>query len=255
MFSHNPFSALSASVPPLAMQIYVIVMIALVALGTIYDMAHKRSAEFFFADWRKTTAGRRGKMFAAALATAAEASVSGEFCNARRRIAHLLGMYGFILYAVTTAIMVFAYDTPEADTPVVLPILWHVGALMVAIGGWWFWFFIRVDVTAEGHSPFRIVRADLFILLLAASTSLALFWSWLQFANNGWTNLALGLYLLATTALFASVPWSKFSHMFYKPAAAFQKHLEESGGSRGTLPMPVDKPESFGSARRQSGQY
>jgi hypothetical protein len=28
----------------------------------------------------------------------------------------------------------------------------------------------------------------------------------------------LGLYLLATTILFGSVPWSKFAHMFYKPA-------------------------------------
>ena len=34
-------------------------------------------------------------------------------------------------------------------------------ALMVLVGGYWFWFFIRVDVSAEGHSPFRIVRADL----------------------------------------------------------------------------------------------
>ena len=37
---------------------------------------------------------------------------SGEFCNARRRIAHLLTMYGFVIYAVTTVIMVFAYPTP-----------------------------------------------------------------------------------------------------------------------------------------------
>ena len=27
---------------------------------------------------------------------------SGEFCNARRRIAHLLGMYGFVIYVVAT---------------------------------------------------------------------------------------------------------------------------------------------------------
>ena len=29
---------------------------------------------------------------------------------------------------------------------------------MVLVGGYWFWFFIRVDVTAEGHSPFRLVE-------------------------------------------------------------------------------------------------
>ena len=38
----------------------------------------------------------------------------------------------------------------------------------------------------------------------------------------------LGLYLIATTVLFGSVPWSKFSHMFYKPAAAFQKRVAEA---------------------------
>src|SRR5215469_1220049 len=172
MFSDNPFSALSAQVSPAIMQTYVLVMIALVVAGTLFDMLHKRSAEYFFADWRRTSSGRGGKVFGAALATIAEGAVSGEFCNARRRVAHLLGMYGFILYAVTTIIMVFAY--PYGDTPATLPWLWHTGALMVCIGGYWFWFFIRVDVSAEGYSPFRLVRADLFILSLVASTTFAL---------------------------------------------------------------------------------
>ena len=38
---------------------------------------------------------------------------SGEFCNMRRRIAHLLTMYGFVIYVVTTVIMVFCYPTPR----------------------------------------------------------------------------------------------------------------------------------------------
>ena len=42
------------------------------------------------------------------------------------------------------------------------------------VGGYWFWFFIRVDVAAEGNSPFRIMRADLFILSLLASATLGL---------------------------------------------------------------------------------
>ena len=29
---------------------------------------------------------------------------SGEFCSARRRIAHLLTMYGFVIYVITTAL-------------------------------------------------------------------------------------------------------------------------------------------------------
>ncbi len=33
---------------------------------------------------------------------------SGEFCNMRRRVAHLLAMYGFVIYVVATVVMVFA---------------------------------------------------------------------------------------------------------------------------------------------------
>ena len=87
-------------------------------------------------------------------------------------------MYGFLLYVITTAILVFGYPTPATPAPGLLP---HscgiVGALMVCVGGYWFWFFIRVDVAAEGNSPFRIVRADLFILSLLASATLALLWA------------------------------------------------------------------------------
>jgi len=55
--------------------------------------------------------------------------------------------------------------------------------------------------------------------------------------------------------LFGSVPWSKFSHMFYKPAAAFQKRMENANGSRSNLPAPADKPETLGSARQQPRHY
>ena len=102
---------------------------------------------------------------------------SGEFCNVQRRIAHLLTMYGFLAYVVTTVIMVFAYPTPATPTPAILPALWYVGALMICLGGYWFWFFIRVDVAAEGNSPFRLMRADLFVVSLLASVTLGLVWA------------------------------------------------------------------------------
>jgi hypothetical protein len=126
---------------------------------------------------------------------------------------------------------------------------------MICLGGYWFWFFIRVDVVAEGYSPFRVMRADLFILSLLANATLALIWSWLQFAGNAWSNAIFGLYLLSAVILFGSVPWSKFSHMFFKPAAAFQKHIEDADGSRGNLPPPADSPATLGSARRQVRDY
>ena len=151
--------------------------------------------------------------------------------------------------------MVFCYPTTATPAPSILPQLWYIGALLVCLGGYWFWFFIRVDVVAEGHSPFRIIRADLFILSLLSSVTLGLIWAYLQLTGNSWSNVFLGLYLISTTILFGSVPWSKFSHMFFKPAAAFQKRVENANGSRSNLPAPVDKPETFGSARRLPRQY
>jgi hypothetical protein len=261
MFTSNPFAELSALIPPAVMQTYIVVMILLVAGGTLFDVFHKKSATYFFNNWRKaqnkgTQPVSGGELVSLAIKTGVmEVLASAEFCNARRRIAHLLTMYGFVAYLIATVIMVFWYPTPTTPTPAILPLIWTLGALSVCIGGYWFWFFIRVDVAAEGHSPFRIVRADLFILSLLASVTLGLVWAFLQAADSSWTNVFLGLYLLATTLLFGSIPWSKFSHMFFKPAAAFQKRVENANGSRSNLPAPADKPEIFGSARRQPGHY
>jgi hypothetical protein len=260
MFGINPFSELSASIPPAVMQAYVAGMAALVVIGTLYDIAHKKSGRYFFDTWRKARhKGTRqvggGEAALLAVQTIAEGLVSGEFCNARRRIAHLLTMYGFLAYVITTVIMVFWYPTPATPTPAILPQLWYGGNLLICLGGYWFWFFIRVDVSAEGNSPLRVAHSDLFVLALLASATLGLVWAWSQAIDNSWTNVFLGLYLVATTVLFGSVPWSKFAHMFYKPAAAFQKRLEEANGSRSNLPLPADKPEIFGSARRQPRHY
>jgi hypothetical protein len=261
MLSTNPFAALTAFISPAVIQGYVIVMAVLVAAGTLFDIVHKASARYFFENWRAARRkGRRptgsGEVLAAATRTVAvDVLTSGEFCNPRRRIAHLLTMYGFLLYVIPTAVMVFAYPTPADPAPAILPQLWHLGAAMICIGGYWFWFFIRVDVAAEGNSPLRVVHADLFVLSLLASATLALVWSFAQSAGSAWANVILGLYVLATTVLFAGVPWSKFAHMFYKPAAAFEKRMAEANGSRSNLPEPADRPEVFGSARELPRHY
>ena len=251
MFTSNPFAELSASVSPAIMQTFVVVMAILVAGGTLLEMMHKNSATYFFANWRNSKKKAKkpvgaGEMISIAVQTAAvDVVASGEFCNARRRLAHLLGMYGFVIYVVTTAIMVFAYPTPATPTPAALATLWYVGALMVCLGGYWFWFFIRVDVAAEGQSPIRFMRADIFIVTLVLSTTFGLIWAWLQTAGSTtWAIVFLALYLLATIVLFGSVPWSKFSHMFFKPAAAFEKRMSMANGSAQNLPtMTRDDPE------------
>src|SRR5687768_5097499 len=169
MFATNPFAELSATIPPAVMQTYVVVMIALVAAGTLFDIVHKGSAKYFFDNWRKSNSKAQqvgsGELVSLAVQTAVvDVLASGEFCNARRRVAHLLTMYGFVIYVITTAVMVFGYPTPAAATPDILPRLWWIGGLMICVGGYWFWFFIRPDVVAEGNSPLRVMRADLFIL-------------------------------------------------------------------------------------------
>ena len=261
MFVANPFAELAQVVSPSLMQWYVVAMILLVAGGTLFDIVHKGSATYFFDNWRKAQKKGARDIAGAELASIAvrtaveDVLTSGEFCNPQRRLAHLLTMYGFLLYVITSVVMVFGYAAPGTATPAILPILWTLGALMVCVGGYWFWFFIRADVVAEGNSPFRLMRADLFILSLLASVTLGLIWACLQSSGSGWSSVFLGLYLIATTVLFGSVPWSKFSHMFFKPAAAFQKRIEEAGGSRSNLPAPADKPEVFGSARREPRHY
>ncbi len=248
MFTSNPFAELSASISPTVMQTYLVAMIVMVAGGTLFDMLHKKSATYFFRAWQHSKGKAThqlggGEMTSLAVRTVAvEILTSGEFCKVKRRIAHLLSFYGFVAYVITTVIMVFWYPTSGTPTPAILPALWNIGALMVLVGGYWFWFFLRVDVAWEGNSPFRLMRADLFVVSLLVSVTLGLVWEIVQAAGStAWTNVFLALYILSTTVLFVSIPWSKFSHMFYKPAAAFQKRVEEANGSS-NLPAPAESP-------------
>ena len=246
MFTTNPFAELSAAIAPAVMQGYVVLMIILVVAGTLFDVIHKGSAKYFFANFRKSKEQGSPIDFSTkvriAMQTFASAVLtSSEFCSQKRRIAHLLGMYGFVLNVVATFMMVMFYTMPNVATPAIWPQLWYIGALMVCVGGYWFWFFIRVDVAAEGSSPLRLMRADLFILSLLASNTFAVIWAYAQSVASSWTFVFLGLYLIATTVLFGSVPWSKFSHMFFKPAAAFEKELSVANGSRNNLPEPADR--------------
>ena len=253
MLTTNPFAEIASTIPPAAMQTFLVIMILMVMAGTIFDVIHKKSAQYFFRNMKKTkSAGDRqiggGEAARIALATAAhDVLASGEFCNARRRIAHLLTMYGFILFVASTSIMIFGYADGGSGTPAMLPLLWHLGALMVCVGGYWFWFFIRVDVSAEGNSPFRFMLADLFVVSLVACTTFALIWS-LALSTGGrflpWFFFLL--FAASALALFGGVPWSKFAHMFFKPAAAYEKRIAEANGTWNNLPEPADKPAQFG---------
>jgi hypothetical protein len=256
MFMTNPFSELSEYVLPIIMQGYIVLMVLLVIGGTVLDMMHKKSAQYFFENAKKAqksakrTVGVGEKASIAVQVLANEVLTSGEFCNTRRRLSHLLTMYGFIIFVATTAIMIFGYPTPATPTPAILPLLWHIGALMLAVGGYWFWFFIRVDVSAEGLSWYRFERSDLFIVSLLTTATFGLLWSYTQSQGfAGWTTLFFVLFIISSTALFGSVLWSKFAHMFFKPAAAFQKRVTRADGSRENLPGEYDLTDPAVQAR------
>jgi len=245
MFTDNPFIAATDFLPPRFMQAYLVLMVLAVVSGTLFDLYHKRSARFFAQQRRRSRAAATRQLSGAdRVAIAArtlvnEVAISGEFCNRNRRISHVLMSYGFVLYLITTIVMVFAYPADPA-TPVVLPALWNIGALMVLIGGYWFFFFLRVDVAQERRPPWRLVRADLFIVSLLASVTFAILFELVALLQNlTATRLVFGIYLVFTTLLFGAVPWSKFAHMFYKPVVAVQRRMEEADGSS-SLPTPAD---------------
>jgi hypothetical protein len=247
MITSNPIADVPSFISPMAMQIYVIVMFILVVGGTILDVIHKKSARYFFENAKKAEAMRKrevsgGEKMGLAVATVtSEVLTSSEFCNPKRRLAHLLTMYGFVIFIVSTVALVFAYPTAAMPAPKFWPFLWHLGALMLAVGGYWFWFFIRVDVSAEGHKWYQLQRADLFIVSLLTTSTFALIWSYLRSAEGGvWAILFFWLFVLSSTVLFGSVLWSKFAHMFFKPAAAFQKRITKADGSRENLPADYD---------------
>ena len=240
MFS-SPFHALLDLLSAGVMQAYVILMFLAVVAGTIIDVIHKKSAQYFFENAQKAQKSAKrsvssGEKMSLAVSTLTnEVLTSSEFCNPDRRKSHLLTMYGFVIFVVTTVALIFGYPTPADGSPWLLSILWHVGAAMVCVGGFWFWFFIRVDLNSEGNPWYRLVRADLFILSLLGTTSFGLLWS-ITRAIDGLGMLFFILFVAAATTLFTTVLWSKFAHMFFKPAAAFQKKVTKADGSQENLP-------------------
>ncbi len=245
---NNPFADLSALISPMVMQGYVVLMVIAVIVGTVLDILHKQSAKYFFENAKKAQADAKrplssGKKTGLAVTTLTnEVLTSSEFCNTRRRISHLFTMYGFILFVVTSAILIFSYPTPEVAAPAMLTVLWHLGAAMLCFGGYWFWFAIRVDVAAEGVRWYQLNgRGDLFILGLLSMATFGLLWSIAQAIGlGGLSMLFFVLFVVGTTVLFGTVFWSKFAHMFFKPAAAYQKKIAMADGSREGLPDDYD---------------
>ena len=255
MISSNPFALLAETIPPVFMQWFVIFMAVLVIGGTLMDIIHKKNVKYFFENAKKAKLSAKKKLTSGEKISVisktiiSDIATTSELGAGKRRAAHLLGMYGTILFWLGSVIMVFCYSSPTSETPSLWPVIWHVGALMTIIGGSWFWFFLRVDVFSEAQPWYRIIKADLFVLALVATSLFGFIWSFLQSLNlnDRWDDkVFLVLFIVSNIALFGGVYWSKFAHMFYKPGAALQKNLAEADGSRDNLPPEADAPEQFG---------
>ena len=255
MIYNNPFLILSETIPSFVMQIFLLTMIVLVVVGTLVDTLHKKNVKYFFKNAKKAKLsairelGVGEKTSIITKTVVYDIGTTSELGFGKRRAAHLLGMYGTILFWLASAVMVFCYSSPSSITPLAWPVIWHAGALMTVLGGCWFWFFLRVDVYSEANPWYRIIKADLFVLALIATSLFGLIWSYLQSLNlsDRWDDkVFLVLYVVANLILFGGVYWSKFAHMFYKPGAAIQKNLAEADGSRDNLPPEADAPKKFG---------
>ena len=253
MFTTNPFSVLAETVPSIVMQGFVVLMILLIVTGTLLDIIHKKNVKYFFENAKKAKKNATKELSTSeriavvSKTIAYDIGTTSELGAGKRRIAHVLGMYGTILFWVGSVVMIFAYSSTNIETPAIWPMIWHIGALMTVLGGSWFWFFLRVDVYSEAQPWYRIIKADLFVLALLACSTFGLAWSYTQFNGQvGLSFLFFALFVVSNLVLFGGVYWSKFAHMFYKPGAAIQKNLAEADGSRDNLPPPADAPEQFG---------
>ena len=162
MLTVNPFSVLAETIPSIAMQTFVIVMGLLVVIGTLLDIIHKKNVKYFFENAKKAkksakkslTTSEKTAVVIKTIAT--DIATTSELGAGKRRVAHLLGMYGTILFWIASVIMIFCYTESYSNTPSVWPIIWHAGAIMTVLGGSWFWFFLRVDVYSEAQPWYRI---------------------------------------------------------------------------------------------------
>jgi len=123
MLSTNPFSILAETVSPIFMQSFVIVMAILVVAGTLLDIIHKKNVKYFFNNAKKAklsatkTLSTGEKISVISKTIVSDIATTSELGAGKRRAAHLLGMYGTILFWVGSVIMIFCYATPSSETP------------------------------------------------------------------------------------------------------------------------------------------
>ena len=104
MLSLNPFSILAETVSPIFMQSFVILMGVMVVAGTLLDIIHKKNVKYFFENAKKAklsatkTLSTGEKISVISKTIVSDIATTSELGAGKRRAAHLLGMYGTILF-------------------------------------------------------------------------------------------------------------------------------------------------------------
>ena len=140
MITTNPFSILAETVSPILMQWFVIIMAILVIVGTLVDIIHKKNVKYFFENAKKAKLSATKALNATerisviSKTIVSDIATTSELGAGQRRVAHLLGMYGTILFWIASVIMIFCYSNPSSNTPSAWPMIWHMGAIMTVLG-------------------------------------------------------------------------------------------------------------------------
>ena len=103
MIYSNPYSLLSETIPSIVMQSFLIIMVGLVVVGTLVDIIHKKNVKYFFENAKKAKKsatrdlGTGEKVSIITKTVVYDIGTTSELGVGKRRVAHLLGMYGTIL--------------------------------------------------------------------------------------------------------------------------------------------------------------
>ena len=117
MLETNPFSLLSEVVPTVVMQGFIIAMVLLIAFGTIIQMIHHKNLTYFFNNAKKAKlqatreVGAAEKAKIIAKTTVYDIGTTSELGFGKRRLAHVLGMYGSIILWIASATVSYTHLT------------------------------------------------------------------------------------------------------------------------------------------------
>ena len=119
MMSINPYATLAETISPLAIQGFILAMLALIVIGTVVQMIHHKNVTYFFNNAKKAKlAAERelgvGEKTSVILKTVVhDIATTAELGAGKRRVAHVMGMYGTILFWVASVVLVFGYTGSE----------------------------------------------------------------------------------------------------------------------------------------------